>query len=96
MDLAVWRDISLIWLMLLALIGTLPLAVLFFFAIRGLHRLRQLAKLYLPIAREKTRLVADKAEQVSHKVTGPIIGIQARAAQANGITKAIWTRSKTR
>jgi hypothetical protein len=96
MDLAVWSDISLLWLILLALTSILPLAILFFFAIRGLHRLRQLAVLYLPIAREKTRLVADTAEQVSRKVTAPIIHIQARAAQANGITKAIWTRSKTR
>jgi hypothetical protein len=96
MNLAVWTDISLLWLIFLALIGILPIAALFFFAIRGLHRLRQLAKLYLPIAQEKTRLVADKTEQISRKVASPIIAIEVGAAQANGITKAIWTRSKTR
>ena len=96
MDLAVWRDISLIWLILLALISVLPVAIVSFFAIRGLHRLRQVAKRYLPLAAQKSRLVADKVELVSQKVTGPIVGVQTRAAQANGITNAIWRRGKTR
>jgi hypothetical protein len=43
MDLAVFRDISLLWLIFLTLISILPFAVLFFFAIQGMRRLRQLA-----------------------------------------------------
>lgn len=96
MDLAVWRDVALIWLILLALISVLPVAIVSFFAIRGLHRLRQVAKRYLPLAAQKARLVADKVELVSQKVTGPIVGVQTRAAQVNGITNAIWRRGKTR
>ena len=92
--LAVWRDISLLWLILLTLIAVLPFGVLFFFAIKGMRRLRQLAKQYLPLAQEKARLVADKTEEVSQKVASPIIGAHARAAQVNGVTKAILTRRK--
>jgi hypothetical protein len=94
MDLAVWRDISLIWLLFLTLLAVVPFGVLFFFAIRGMRRLRQLAKQYLPLAQEKARLVSDKTEEISHKVASPLIGVHARAAQASGVTKAILTRRK--
>ena len=92
MDIAVWRDISLLWLIFLTLLAVLPFAVLFFYAIKGLRRLRQLAQQYLPVAQEKVRLVADKTDQISLKVTNPIIGAHARAAQVNGVRKAILTR----
>lgn len=92
MDLAVFRDISLLWLIFLTLIAVLPFGVLFFLAVRGMHRLRQLAKQYLPIAQEKARWVADKTEEVSHKVSEPVIGVQAKTAQVKGMRKAIFTR----
>ena len=95
MGLAVMRDISLLWLILLTLLTILPISVLFFFAIKGMIRLRQLAKYYLPIGQEKARLIADTTEEISHKVTNPIIRAHAKAAQANGITKAIFTRRKS-
>lgn len=95
MDLAVWRDISLLWLIFLTLLSVLPFAVLFFYAIKGVHRLRQLAKLYLPIAQEKARMVADRTEEISQQVASPIIAIESKSAQVNGITKAIFTRRKS-
>ena len=92
MGLAVWRDISLMWLIFLALISVLPFAAIFFFAIRGMIRLRQLAKLYLPIVQDKARLVADTTDQISQKVASPIVNIHAKTAQVNGVRKAIFTR----
>jgi hypothetical protein len=92
MGLAVWRDISLIWLLFLALLSVLPFGVIFFYAIKGMRRLRQLAELYLPIAQEKTRLVAATTQDISQKVANPFIEVQARTAQANGLRKAIFTR----
>ncbi len=91
---AVWRDISLLWLIFLTFVAILPLAVAFFFAVRGMHRLRQLAKQYLPLAQEKTRLVADKTEEISHKVAKPFIEVQARAAEISGIITAIKRRKR--
>jgi hypothetical protein len=92
MDLAVWRDISLLWLILLTLVAVLPFSILFFFAVKGMHRLRQLAKQYLPLAQEKARLVADKTEEVSNKVASPFISAQAKASRVSGTTKAILRR----
>ena len=94
-QLAVMRDISLLWLILLGLLTILPISVLFFYTIKGLIRLRQLAKYYLPIAQEKTRFVADRTDYYSHRVAEPIISVQAKAAQADGIRKAILPREKS-
>ena len=95
MGLAVMRDISLLWLIFLGLISVLPFAVLFYFLIRGMIRLRQLAVQYLPIAQEKTRLLAFKTEEISHKVASPLISMEAKAAQVSGVTKAAFSRRKT-
>ena len=89
-----WADISLLWLIFLTLLAVLPFGVLFFYAIKGMHRLRQLAKLYLPIAQEKARFIADKTEEVSQKVSSPIISTHAKAAQVNGVRKAILTKKE--
>jgi hypothetical protein len=95
MGLATLRDISLLWLILLSLISILPIAILFYFLIRGVTRLRQLAVQYLPIVQDKTRYVATRAEGISQQVTSPIIGLQARAAQVNGVKKAAFSRRKS-
>jgi hypothetical protein len=95
MSLAVWRDISLMWLIFLALLAILPIGAVFFFAVRGMHRLRQVVKRVLPLAQERARLVAARTDEMSQKVAEPFIAAQARASQVNGITKAILTRRKS-
>ncbi len=92
MGLAVARDISLLWLIFLTLIAILPFAVLFFFAIKGMLRLRQLAVIYLPLVQEKSRFVATKTDEISRKVVDPIISAKAKTAQVNGVCGAIFTR----
>jgi hypothetical protein len=90
--LSVWADISLMWLIFLTFISILPIAVLFFYMIKGMHRLRQLLILYLPLVQDKARLVASKTDEISQQVAKPVIGVYARSAQANGLRKAIFTR----
>ncbi len=94
MDLAVWRDISLLWLIFLTLIPALIVGAILFYAITGLRRLRQLAKKYLPLAQEKAALVADKVEKIGYQAVSPFIAVQARAAQVGGITRSILSRRK--
>ena len=92
MGLAVWRDISLLWLIFLGFVSILPFVVLFFYLIKGMRRLRQLLVRYLPIVQEKARLVADKSAEISEKVASPIIGMHVKTAQVDGLRKAIFTR----
>ena len=93
--LSVWADISLMWLIFLTLLMVIPIGAVLFFAVKGMHRLRQLAKQYLPIAQEKTQFVADKTEEVSIRIANPFITVHSKSAQANGVTKAIFARRKS-
>lgn len=94
MDLAVWRDISLMWLIFLTLIAVLPIGVILVFAVRGMNRLRQLVKRFLPIVQGKARQVAGTADRISAQVAAPVIGAQARAAQLRAIRKATFRRKQ--
>lgn len=91
----VWRDISLIWLILLTFFAVLPFGVLFFYAIKGMRRLRQVTKQYLPLAQDKTRLVADKTEEISDKVAQPVVEVYAKTAQVNAMARTILRRNST-
>jgi hypothetical protein len=90
---AVWRDISLVWLSFLSLIAVLPLGAILYFAIKGMHRLRQLVRAYLPQVQDKARQVAQVTEQAGHRVAAPLIGAKVRAAQMDGLAHAIFRRN---
>lgn len=91
--LAVWRDMSLIWLMLLTLIGLLPIGVIMFFLVKGMSKVRQVTKKYLPVAQDKARQVAGATEQVSLKIAQPVVRAHATRAQINTITKSVVRRN---
>ena len=95
MGLAVWRDISLLWLIFLSLIAIVPFAVLFFFAIRGMRKLRQLAVTYLALLQDKSNLVATKTDELSRQIVKPFINAKAKAAQVSGIRNAIFSRRQS-
>jgi hypothetical protein len=92
MGLAVWRDISLIWLLLLTIISILPISIVLFFLVKGMHRLRQLVKEYLPLAQEMVRQVAAKVDEICDKIIAPFVSIYAAWARLNAITKTIFRR----
>jgi hypothetical protein len=92
--LAVWRDISLLWLIFLTLIPALLAGVILFFCIKGVHRLRQLAKKYLPIAQNTARQVANGTERASQKVVSPFIAAQAVGARISTMARTTVTRRK--
>ncbi|MBN1134964.1 MAG: hypothetical protein JXM73_00155 [Anaerolineae bacterium] len=92
--LAVWRDISLLWLLFLTLIAVLPIGVVLFFCIKGMHRLRRLSKKYLTIARDTAQRVAGGTEQASQKVASPLIAAQVAGARISAIARTTMTRRK--
>jgi len=93
MSVSVWADISLIWLLSLALISILPFVVLFFFMIKGMKRVNELARQYLPIAGDKVEMVADKADEICAKIANPVIKTHSTAARVRGMTQAILRRN---
>jgi hypothetical protein len=91
----VWRDISLIWLISMAIVSVLPFAIAGFFAIKGMHELRRFVKRIAPVAQDKAHMVAVKSDEVSQKVAKPFLVAYGRAAQAQTMTRAITRRTET-
>ena len=91
----VWRDISLMWLFLLTFVAVLPFGVLFFLAVKGMHRLRQVLKKFFPLAQDKVSLLAAKTEEVSDKVAQPVVEVYAKAAQVNTMARTILRRNES-
>jgi hypothetical protein len=95
--LAVWRDISLLWLIFWTFIAVLPVGVLLFFAIMGMHRLRQVTRKYLRQAQAGAQRVSDTSDRLSHRVTAPIISLRAKVAQVDrlcGLRTATFRRKQ--
>ncbi len=91
---AVWRDISLLWLIFLTLIPALLIGIVLFFCIKGMHRLRQLTKKYMPIAQNTARKVASGTERASQKVASPFIAAHVAGARIGAIARTTVTRRK--
>jgi len=91
----VWRDISLIWLISLTFVSVLPFAIAFFFAIKGMQKLRGLVKRFAPVAQNKAHTMAVKSDEISQKVAKPFIVAYAKTAQARTMTRAITRRTET-
>ena len=92
MDLGVWRDISLIWLLFLTIISVLPISIVLFLLVRGLHSLRQVLKRYLSLGQSLASQLAAKVNEVCDKIIAPFVGIYAGWARLNAIAKAILRR----
>jgi hypothetical protein len=92
MDLGVWRDISLIWLLLLTIISVLPISIVLFFLVKGLHRLRQIVKAYLLMGQNMAGQVAAKVDEICNRIVAPFVGLYAGWARVNAITRAIFRR----
>ena len=92
---AVWRDISLLWLMFLTLIAVLPWGILFFFGIMGLNKVRQVLKKFFPVVQLKFRQVASGTEQISYKIAQPVVSVNATGARVGAMTQSV-TRNISR
>ena len=90
----VWRDISLMWLILLTFIAVLPFGVIFYLAVRGMRRLRQVLVEFFPLAQEWVGQVAIKTKEISDKVARPVVDLYARAAQLNTMARTILRRNE--
>lgn len=93
MTIAVWRDISLVWLVFLTLLAVLPWGVVFFFLVKGMAKVRQGVKKIMPILQAKANQVARGADQASYKIAQPVVGAHALGAQVGTITRTVFRRN---
>ena len=86
MDLAFWRDLSLVLLCLEAFVFMLVPGVLFFFSVKGLRELEKKLREVSPQVHGVFHRVNQVTRQASDKAASPFIAVSA----ANAQVKAMW------
>jgi hypothetical protein len=81
MTLDFWRDVSVVWLSLLCLIGlVIPLAVLYF-AVRGLNRAHYATIALLRRGQRYSHSARLQSEELSERISGPLIHLNRQATR---------------
>lgn len=83
MELALWRDIALVWLAFLCLIGlVVPLAVSLF-AVKGMHAVVDRTPRLLRQLQGHSRSLRTQVDKASYRVAEPVIQAQGISARAS-------------
>jgi hypothetical protein len=85
MQLADWTSIAIIILAVEAFIFVVVFGAVFFFLNVGVVKAQGAVKQYGPIMRDRLRQVASTSEQVSRKLTGPIISAETTNAKTRQV-----------
>jgi hypothetical protein len=85
MDLAAWRDLSLIWLSFLSfIIGIVP-AVLLYFMVRGMRVVNRAVPRYLKLGQYYSGIVRDQTRKHSLLLAEPVTRTHGQAARVQTI-----------
>ena len=94
MDLAAWRDLSLVWLSLLAfIIGIVPL-VLLYFVVRGMLFVNRRVPRYLKLGQYYSGIVRDQTRKYSLLVAEPVTKAHGQAARVDAILRHLTPQPK--
>ncbi len=94
--LANWRDLSIIWLALLAFIFGLIPTVICFFLVKGMLALNRILREFFPKVYGYFRKADQITGQVSQKIIAPVIVAYEKNAQVRGSGYALATMLKGR
>ena len=93
MDLAAWRDLSLIWLIFLAfVIGIVPLAMLYF-VVRGMLAVNRSVPRYLKLGQYYSGIVRDQTRKYSLLAAEPVTKAHGQAARVQSIVQHLMPQS---
>lgn len=93
MDLASWRDLSLIWLSFLAfIIGIVP-AVLLYFVVRGMRVVNRTVPRYLKLGQYYSGIVRDQTRKYSLLAAEPVTKAHGQAARVQTIVQNLMPRA---
>lgn len=84
MTLANWRDLSIIWLALLAFIFSLVPAAISFLMVKGMLALNRKLREFFPKIYGYFRKADQITDQVSRKIIAPVIVAHEKTAQVRG------------
>ena len=87
---ALWRDISVVFIIFETFILLLvPLGVLYF-ALRGMQWVRRKLAALLQSARQSVATVPGRAEQISRRISDPVVNTRRRLTKFQAATSALW------
>ena len=92
MNLAAWRDLSIILLAIQTLLMVVVVGALLYLLNRGMSKLRGAIRHYSPIIQDRLRQVSEISEQISQKVSAPMIHAETTSAKVHRWF-AIWRSS---
>jgi hypothetical protein len=96
MDIAFWRDVSLVWLSLLCFIGlVIPLAVVYF-AVRGMNAAHTRLAPLLRRAQGYSQAMRNQSEALSYKVAEPVIQANLRITKVQTLLQTLSRVSSKR
>lgn len=73
MELAFWRDLSVVWLSLFCFVGLLPPLAILYFAVRGMNALHEMTHGFLHKAQSISHRIPAQTEEAAKRVQEPIV-----------------------
>jgi hypothetical protein len=93
MDLAAWRDLSIIWLAFLAfIIGIVP-AVLLYFVVRGMMVVNRSVLRYLKLGQYYSGIARDQTRKYSLLLAEPVTRVHGQAARVQTVIQSLTPHS---
>lgn len=92
MDLAAWRDLSVMWLTFLAFVTGLIPPVLLYFAVRGMLVVNRALPRYLKLGQYYSGIVRDQTRKYSAQVAEPVTKTHGQAARVQTILQYLTPR----
>ena len=89
MDLAAWRDLSLIWLTFLACITGLVPPVLLYFALRGMLAVNRTLPRYLKLGQYYSGIARDQTRKYSALAAEPVTRAHGQAARVRAVLQRL-------
>lgn len=90
MELALWRDLSVIWLSLFCFVGlAIPLVGLYF-AVRGMNALHDMTYRLMRRTQRLSRQVPVQTDRAAAKVIDPLIRMQAQATRIETFVQSLF------
>lgn len=93
MDLALWRDISIVWLSIFCFIGQLIPLVIAYFAVRGMSRALRGTAHVLHLAQDYSSRTRLYTNQTADRIVQPVARVRSQGARFEAVWKSLWRNS---
>lgn len=90
MELAFWRDVSIVWLAFLCLIGqSIPLVALYF-VVRGMAAAHRGTVSLFGQGQRYSKIMRQQSERLSGQVSQPLIRVSGQGARWRTVMRRLW------